>query len=106
MSGDKVVKPVWVSGAELVEPEEPDRGDTIQVRVDFKEPGLDAGDGEEWSHALVHGRASQADNLKITAMVSPMSKAPPKKLAGTWDIVLARERDELPWQLVVMRRRS
>src|SRR5262245_60968855 len=82
----------------------PQRGDTVQIRVEFTED-LDAGDGEEWSHALLKGRASQTDEMNVTAMVSPTSKQPPKKLEGYWDVTLVRDAEDQPWRLMVMTRR-
>ena len=82
----------------------PQRGDTVQVRVEFTED-LDAGDGEVWSGALLKGRASQTDETHVSAMVTPTSKVPPKKLTGYWDVVLVRDAEDQPWRLQQMTRR-
>jgi len=99
--------PRWVKEATFDEEweEAPERGDTVQIRVEFTED-LESGDGEEWSHALLKGRASQTDEMTVSAMVAPTSKAPPKKLAGFWDVKLVRDGEDKPWRLEVMTRRK
>ncbi len=99
--------PRWVKEGTFDEEWEdaPQRGDTVQVRVEFTED-LESGDGEEWSHALLKGRASQTDESTVTAMVSPTSKTPPKKLEGFWDVKLVRDGEGQPWRLEVMTRRK
>lgn len=98
--------PRWVKEGTFDEDwhDAPQRGDAVQIRVAFSED-LETGDGEEWSGALLKGRASQTDETQVTALVSPTSKAPPKKLEGMWDVTLVREAEDQPWKLVVMTRR-
>jgi hypothetical protein len=83
----------------------PQRGDRVVVRVDFTEE-LATGDGEEWSHALLGGRANQTDEQSVAAMVSALSKHCPPELAGYWDVVLTRDDEGQPWALVKMAKRS
>lgn len=98
--------PRWVKDGTFDEDwsDAPQRGDTVQVRLTFTED-LETGDGEEWSGALLKGRASQTDERSVTALVSPTSKVPPQKLAGMWDVTLERAADDQPWKLVKMTRR-
>src|SRR5213596_2083258 len=98
--------PRWVKEGTFDEDwkDAPQRGDAVQIRLEFSED-LETGDGEEWSGALLKGRASQTDELTVTALVSPTSKVPPQKLAGMWDVTLTRDADDQPWKLVKMTRR-
>jgi hypothetical protein len=98
--------PIWVADGTFDEEwsEAPERGETVQVRIEFKSV-LETGDGEEWSSALMRGRASQTDERKVTALVTPTSKLPPKKLLGFWDVTLERSADDQPWKLTKMTRR-
>ncbi|MBL8954628.1 MAG: hypothetical protein JNK82_27875 [Myxococcaceae bacterium] len=98
--------PRWVKDGSFDEEWEdaPQRGDTVQVRVEFTED-LETADGEEWSHALLRGRARQTDEMAVTAMVAPTSKQPPKKLEGFWDVKLVRDGEGKPWRLEQMTRR-
>ena len=104
MSGRQL--PRWVKDGSFDEewPDAPERGETVQVKVDFTED-LETGDGEEWSSALLKGRASQTDERTVSALVSPASKLPPKRLEGMWDVTLARESEDAPWKLIKMTRR-
>lgn len=98
--------PRWVSEGTL-DPhwtEAPERGATVLVRVQFSEE-LETGRGEAWASALLKGRAKSTDEMRVTAMVTPTSKAPPKKLEGFWDVVLVRESERKRWKLESMTRR-
>ncbi|MBK7857448.1 MAG: hypothetical protein IPJ65_02260 [Archangiaceae bacterium] len=98
--------PIWVAEGTFDEdwPDAPQRGDMVQLVVKFTED-LETGDGEEWSSALMRGRASVTDERSVSALVTATSKLPPKRLAGMWDVTLEREADEQPWKLVKMTRR-
>lgn len=108
MSGEVLGRtlPRWVKDGTFDEewPDAPQRGETVQVRVEFTED-LETGDGEEWSGALLKGRAHQTDEMRVDARVAPASKAPPRRLEGLWDVTLVRDGEDRPWKLITMTRR-
>src|SRR5882724_5264295 len=93
--------PRWVKDGTFTEAwdDAPQRGDTVEVRVEFAD-ALETGDGEEWSQALLRGRASQADEHEVTALMAAISKLCPKELEGHWDVRLVRDAEDQPWKLV------
>ena len=111
--GEKAVwLPSWVQGGSQVEPPkrrgwvtadaDPEVGQNILVRVDFKE-ALQTADDEEWTSALLAGRLRSATPQRLEAMIEPQSKHCPAQLAGRWLAVLRRAFDEEPWQLQSMK---